>query len=297
MRIAFIGLGVMGVPMARNLMAGGHTLQLYTRRKEKAEGLIAAGAAWSDTLARCVAGCEAVVTMVGFPSDVESVYFGEDGILENAAAGTLLIDCTTTSPALSARIYEAAKAKGLQALDAPVSGGDIGAQKAALSIMAGGDRDAFEKGLPIFRCIGKSATYAGKAGNGQHMKMANQVAIAGAVAGVAEAVAYGRGMGLDLQAMLDCISQGAAGSWQMSNNGYKMVRDDMAPGFFVKHYIKDMRIAGEESGQRGLDLPVLKQVLSQFEALAAQGMGDLGTQAVIRYYEKETPQADAQESS
>ena len=285
MKIAFIGLGVMGVPMAKNLMAGGHTLNVYTRRKETAKELIAAGADWAETVAQCVKGCEAVMTMVGFPKDVEAVYFGKDGIVENAAEGTLLIDCTTTSPALSARIFEAAEEKGLQALDAPVSGGDIGAQKATLTIMVGGGQDAFEKARPIFQCIGKSITYAGKAGSGQHMKMANQIAIAGAVAGVAEAVVYGRSMGLDVQAMLDCISQGAAGSWQMSNNGYKMMKGDMAPGFYIKHYIKDMRIADEESGQRELVLPVLKQVLSQFEAMAAEGMGDLGTQAVIRYYD------------
>lgn len=285
MKIAFIGLGVMGVPMAKNLIAGGHRLNIYTRRKETAEGLIVGGADWSETVAQCVKGCEAVITMVGFPKDIEAVYFGKDGIVENAEEGTLLIDCTTTSPALSARIYEAAKKKGLQALDAPVSGGDIGAQKATLTIMVGGDQEAFEKARSIFQCIGKSITYAGRAGSGQHMKMANQIAIAGAVAGVAEAVAYGRGMGLDVQTMLDCISQGAAGSWQMSNNGYKMIKDDMAPGFYIKHYIKDMRIAQEESGQRGLELPVLGQVLSQFEVLAAAGMGDLGTQAVIRYYD------------
>ena len=288
MKIAFIGLGVMGVPMAKHLVAGGHALTVYTRRRETAEGLIAAGARWAETVGECVKGCEAVITMVGFPKDVEAVYFGVEGILENADRGTLLIDCTTTSPALSVRIYEAAKEKGLQALDAPVSGGDIGAQKATLTIMVGGDQEALEKARPIFQCIGKNITYAGKAGSGQHMKMANQVAIAGTVAGVAEALAYGRGMGLDVQAMLDCISQGAAGSWQMSNNGYKMARDDMAPGFYVKHYIKDMRIAAEESGQKGLELPVLRQVLSQFEAIAAAGMGDLGTQAIIAYYAEDS---------
>lgn len=287
MQIAFIGLGVMGTPMAKHLIAGGHTLKVYTRRKETAGDVITAGACWADTVAQCVMGCEAVITMVGFPEDVEAVYFAAAGILENAAAGTLLIDCTTTSPALSARIYQAAKENGLQAIDAPVSGGDIGANKATLTIMAGGDREAFEKAQPIFQCIGKNITYAGQAGNGQHMKMANQVAIAGAVASVAEAIAYGRSMGLDIQAMLDCISQGAAGSWQMSNNGYKMLREDMAPGFFVKHFIKDMRIADEESGQRELVLPVLRQVLSQFELLAAEGMGDLGTQAVIHYYDED----------
>ncbi len=287
MKIAFIGLGVMGRPMAGHLMAAGHSLCVYTRTKESAANLVKAGAAWSDTVAGCVKGCDVVITMVGFPKDVEQVYFAPDGILDNAKEGALLIDTTTTSPALSARIYEAAREKGLRSLDAPVSGGDIGAQKATLTIMVGGDKEAYEAALPVLSLLGKCITYAGKAGSGQHMKMANQIAIAGAVAGVAEAVAYGKSMGLDLYTMLDCISQGAAGSWQMNNNGYKMVRGDMAPGFFIKHYIKDMRIAGEESDGQHLDLPVLKQVLSQYEALSEKGFDNLGTQAMIGYYDED----------
>lgn len=285
MRIAFIGLGVMGRPMAGNLMAGGHTLKVYTRSKETARTLVEAGTAWADTIASCVAGCEAVITMVGFPKDVEQVYFGPEGILNHAARGTLLIDMTTTSPALSVRIDKAAREKGLRALDAPVSGGDIGAQKGTLAIMAGGGKADFEACLPIFQCMGKNIVYAGPAGTGQHTKMANQIALAGALTGVAEAIAYGKSVGLDVQAMLGCISQGAAGSWQMSNNGPKMAKGDTAPGFYIKHYIKDMRLAREESVSRALDLPVLKQVLAEFEALAAQGFAELGTQAIIKYYE------------
>ncbi len=284
MRIAFIGLGVMGKPMAGHLLAGGHALRVYTRTKEKAAGLTAQGADWADTVAACVRGCDMVMTMVGMPADVEQVYFGPGGIIENAARGAVLIDATTTSPALSQRIYEAAAQKGLKALDAPVSGGDTGAQKAALTIMVGGDREVFEECLPVFKLLGKSVTYAGKAGCGQHMKMANQIAIAGALTGVAEAVAYGRRMGLDLSGMLGCISKGAAGSWQMDNNGPKMTDGNMAPGFFIKHYIKDMRIAKEESEKMGLALPVLCQVLAEFEALAGKGMDELGTQAIISYY-------------
>lgn len=284
LRIAFIGLGVMGKPMAGHLMAGGHALTVYSRTKEKAEGLLEAGADWADTAAACVRGCDMVMTMVGMPADVEQVYFGPEGIIENAARGAVLIDATTTSPALSQRIYAAAAQKGLKALDAPVSGGDIGAQKATLTIMVGGDREIFDDCLPVFKLLGRSVTYAGKAGSGQHMKMANQIAIAGALTGLAEAIAYGRRTGLDLSGMLGCISQGAAGSWQMNNNGPKMVDGNMALGFFIKHYIKDMRIAREESEKKGLELPVLCQVLAEFEALAGKGMGELGTQAIISYY-------------
>ena len=287
MRIAFIGLGVMGQPMASNLMAGGHTLKVYTRSKEKAQAVVQEGAAWADTIASCVEGCEAVITMVGFPRDVEQVYMGPGGILDSAAGGTLLIDMTTTSPELSARIYEAARLKGLRALDAPVSGGDIGAQKGTLAIMVGGEKADFEACLPIFQCMGKNIVYAGAAGSGQHTKMANQIAIAGAVSGVAEAIAYGKSVGLDVETMLGCISQGAAGSWQMTNNGAKMMKDDMAPGFYIKHYIKDMRLAREESSARTLDLPVLKQVLLEYEALADQGLDELGTQAIIKYYDED----------
>ena len=284
MKIAFIGVGVMGKSMVRNLMKKGNELHIYSRTKSKAEEVIAEGAVWHDSVKDCVAGAEAVITIVGYPKDVEQVYFGPEGILENAKAGAFVIDMTTTSPKLAEKIYAEAKKKGLRALDAPVSGGDVGARNATLAIMVGGDEADFEACCPLFEAMGKNVMLTGGPGCGQHTKMANQIAIAGCVAGVAEAIRYGEAGGLDVSNMLDCISAGAAGSWQMSNNGPKMVKEDWAPGFYIKHFIKDMRIAVEEADQRGAELPVLKQVLNIYERLQEQGQGDLGTQAIIKAY-------------
>lgn len=285
-KIGFIGIGVMGRGMARNLMKAGYELTVYTRTKAKAEDLIGEGAQWKDTIAECVKGQDAVITMVGYPKDVEEVYFSEEGILANASKGTYLIDMTTTSPKLAVRIYETAAQSGLAALDAPVSGGDVGAQNGTLSIMAGGERKDFDACLELFQAMGKSIHYEGAAGSGQHTKMANQIALGGALAGVCEALAYGKAAGLDLQVMLDSISQGAAGSWQMSNIAPKILKGDFAPGFFLKHYIKDMKIAVEEGKDREVAMPVLEEVLGMYEQLSKEGMDDLGTQALIHYYEK-----------
>lgn len=284
-KIGFIGIGVMGKSMVRNLMKGGHTLSVYTRTKEKANEVVAEGAIWCDSVANCAKGQDVVITIVGYPKDVEEVYFGENGILAHAKEGAYLIDMTTTSPRLSEKIAEQAARGGQHALDAPVSGGDVGAQNGTLSIMVGGEKADFEACLPIFQCMGTNIIYEGKAGNGQHTKMANQIALGGAIAGVCEAISYSRKEGLDLQTMLDSISKGAAGSWQMSNMAPRMLAGDFAPGFFVKHYIKDMRIAKEEAEEAGLSLDILNNVLEMYETLAQDGYGDLGTQALIKYYE------------
>lgn len=284
MRIGFIGIGVMGESMARHLMEHGHALTVYNRTKAKAEALLAQGAVWTESAGACARNQDAVITIVGFPKDVEEVYLGKGGILENAAPHALLIDMTTTSPKLWQRIAGEARKKGLRPIDAPVSGGDTGARNATLSIMAGGAKADFDAALPLFQCMGKNIVLTGEAGCGQHTKMANQIAIAGAVAGVAEAVRYGEVCGLNTETMLACISAGAAGSWQMSNNGPKMVNGDDAPGFYIKHFIKDMKIADEESQSRECELPVLEQSLSMYEYLQEQGKGDLGTQAIIQWY-------------
>lgn len=286
MKIAFIGVGVMGKSMVRNLMKKGNELHIYTRTKEKALEVIDEGAVWHDSVKDCVQGADAVITIVGYPKDVEEVYFGADGILENAKEGAFVIDMTTTSPKLAVKIYEQAQAKGLRALDAPVSGGDVGARNATLAIMVGGDKQDFDDAQPIFEAMGTNIRYEGKAGSGQHTKMANQIALAGAMAGVCEAISYARGAGLDIQTMLDTISTGAAGSWQMSNMAPRMLKGDFAPGFFVKHYIKDMNIACEEADDRKVELPILEEVRRMYKAIEEDGMGDLGTQALIKYYEK-----------
>ncbi len=284
-RIGFIGVGVMGKPMVRNLMKYGYEVQIYTRTKSKVLDVISEGVAWRDSVAECVKDVDIVMTMVGYPKDVEEVYFGENGILNNVRKGTILIDFTTTSPKLSKRIYEAGKQKGLYVLDAPVSGGDTGARNATLSIMVGGDQDVFDRCYPVFKALGTNIIYEGPAGSGQHTKIANQIAIAGAIAGVCEALAYGRAAGLDLQTMLKSISAGAAGSWQMSNLAPKMIEGDFEPGFFIKHFIKDMQIAREEALDNEINLVILEKVLAMYRELADKtDSGDLGTQALIKYY-------------
>lgn len=285
--IGFIGIGVMGKHMVRNLMKNGYEVSIYSRTKSKAKEVIEEGALWCDDIKTCVKNKDVVITIVGYPKDVEEVYFGGNGIIENSNKGTILIDMTTTSPKLSERIYEEGMKKGLLALDAPVSGGDIGAKNGTLSIMVGGDEEVFAKALDVFKAMGTNIIYEGKAGAGQHTKMANQIAIAGTIAGTCEAIAYGRANGLDTRKMLDSISEGAAGSWQLKNNGKNILDENLDPGFYIKHFIKDMKIANDEAEGRKLSLDILKDVLKIYEELENEGMGDLGTQALIKHYESE----------
>ena len=280
--IGFIGVGVMGRSMVKNLLKAGYQVAIYSRTKSKLEAFLAENdVTWCDSAAECASGRDAVITMVGYPKDVEQVYFGQEGILAAAQPGTYLIDMTTTDPKLSVRIAQEGTANGLHVLDAPVSGGDTGAKNGTLSIMVGGEEADFQACLPLFEAMGKQIVYEGPAGAGQHTKMANQIAIAGTIAGVSEALTYAERAGLDTQKMLDSISKGAAGSWQMENLMPKMMREDYAPGFFLKHFIKDMKIA---QGQGFGSLPVLERVCTMYGDLEAEGMGDLGTQALIRYY-------------
>lgn len=281
-KVGFIGIGIMGRSMAINLMKAGFEVSVYTRSKHKIEDFLQeTGAKWCENPADCARGQDAVITIVGYPKDVEDVYFGENGILSGADAGTYLIDMTTTDPRLAVRIAEEGKAKDLHVLDAPVSGGDTGARAGTLSIMVGGVEEDFTACLPLFEAMGKTIVYEGPHGAGQHTKMANQIAIAGALSGVAEAVAYGERMGLDTDRMLKSIEKGAAGSFQMSGNGHKMVDKDDAPGFFMKHFVKDMKIALAQSSE---ELPILAKVCAMCEALEENGLGDLGTQAIIHHY-------------
>lgn len=283
-KIGFIGTGVMGRSMVRNLMKNGFEVYVYNRTKASADEIVAEGAKWCDTIKECAENKDFVITIVGYPKDVEEVYFGESGVLESSSKGTFLIDMTTTSPKLSQKIYNEGKAKGFRVLDAPVSGGDTGAKNGTLAIMVGGDAEDFKACEKVFSAMGTNIKYEGAAGSGQHVKMANQIAIAGALSGVAEAIIYGKKAGVDIETMLDTISTGAAGSWQMSNNGPKMYADDFSPGFFVKHFIKDMKIALEEAQDRELELNVLKEVCQRFVKLEEKGMGDLGTQVIIKSY-------------
>lgn len=283
-KIGFIGVGIMGKSMVRNLMKAGFEVAIYTRTKSKVEDVIAEGAIWRDTVKECVADREAVITIVGYPSDVEEVYLGTDGILAHAPKGAYVIDMTTSSPKLAEILYEAAKKAGIHALDAPVTGGDSGAKAGTLTILAGGDKEAFDACMQVFAAMGKNVSYEGRAGSGQHTKMCNQIAIAGAIAGACEALAYAKSVGLDPQTMLDSISTGAAGSAQMNNVIPRILNNDLNPGFFIKHFIKDMKLADAEAEAASLKLGTLEYVLSMYQKLEQDGLGELGTQALIEYY-------------
>lgn len=283
--IGFIGVGVMGKPMVRNLMKKGFPVSIYTRTKSKVLDAIEEGAVWCDDVKTCVQDKDVIITIVGYPKDVEEVYFGENGIIANAKPGAVLIDMTTTSPKLSERTYAEAN-PGASALVLQCPAATAAPRPGTLSIMVGGDREAFDACQDVFAAMGTNIIYEGGAGKGQHTKMANQIALAGAVASVSEAIAYARRTGLDVETMLASISKGAAGSWQMTNNAPKMVAGDMAPGFFIKHFIKDMAIADEEAKAAGLTMPVLEEVLEMYRELDRRGEGDLGTQAVIHYFDE-----------
>ncbi len=284
-KIGFIGVGIMGKSMVRNLMKAGFELHIYARTKSKVEDVIAEGAVFHESIGACVKDCDAVITIVGFPQDVEEVYFDAGNIIDSAKAGAYMIDMTTTSPQLAEKIYKVGKEKGFHVLDAPVTGGDTGAKAGTLSILVGGDKADYEACMPLFEAMGTNINYQGNAGAGQHCKLANQILIAGALSGVCEALAYVKAKGLDADTVLKSLSSGAAGSAQLTNLGPKIVKEDYAPGFFMKHFIKDMKLALIESNMSGLDLGILSQALANCEELEAEGFGDLGTQVLAKYYE------------
>ena len=283
-KIGWIGVGIMGKSMVRNLMKAGYELHIFARHKEKVEDVVNEGAIFHESIADCVVGCDVVITMVGFPKDVENVYFDEGNILDSADKGTILIDMTTTSPTLAKRIYSQGSQNNLRVLDAPVTGGDTGAKAGTLSILVGGDKKDYEECLPIFQAMGTNITYFGAAGSGQHAKMANQIMIAGTLSGICEAFTYVKAEGLDLNMFTDAVSTGAAGSKQLDFQGRKILDNNYEPGFFMKHFVKDMKLAQEEAESAGLGLNVLGQVLDNCEELVENGDGDLGTQALIKYY-------------
>ncbi|MCM3227649.1 NAD(P)-dependent oxidoreductase [Terribacillus saccharophilus] len=285
-KVGFIGTGVMGKSMSRNLMQAGFELAVYTRTKAKAKELIDAGAVWHDTPSSLAASVDAVITMVGYPSDVREVYFGENGIIHHARPGTYVIDMTTSKPALAEEIHSEAKDKGIFALDAPVSGGDVGAQNGKLAIMVGGEADAFQAVLPVFEAMGENIILQGPAGFGQHTKLINQVTIASNMVGVCEAIAYAEHAGMDPSKVLQSITTGAAGSFSLSNLAPRMIKGDYDPGFYVKHFIKDMKLALEAANEMGMTTPGLELSLSLYERLAENGDEDLGTQALIKLFTK-----------
>ena len=285
-RIGFIGVGIMGKSMVRNLMKAGYELNIFARTKAKVEDVIAEGAVFHDTIGECVKDCDAVITIVGFPKDVEEVYFDGGNILESAKEGAYLIDMTTTSPMIAEEIYQEGAKRGFHVLDAPVTGGDTGAKAGTLSILVGGDKADYEACVPLFEAMGTNINYQGKAGCGQHAKLANQIMIAGTLSGVCEALTYAKAKGLDLDTVVKSVATGAAGSRQLDLFAPKIMAEDYAPGFFMKHFIKDMTLALTEANRSGLCLEVLSQVLANYEELQAAGYGELGTQALIKYDEE-----------
>ena len=282
--IGFIGTGVMGRSMAGHLATAGYPLGVYNRTRAKAQPLLDAGARWHDSPASVAEASDVVITMLGFPTDVEQTYLGANGIISHAKDGALLIDMTTSSPVLARRIATEASARGLQSLDAPVSGGDIGAREARLVIMVGGDQAAFDRAQPIFALMGKNISLLGGAGSGQHCKMANQIAVAVGTVAWSEGLAYARKAGLDPVAVHASISGGAAGSWGMTNLAPRALSDNFAPGFYVKHILKDLRIAVESAAEMNLELPGLLTAQQLFERVASLGHEESGTQALYTLY-------------
>ncbi|MGB3096015.1 MAG: NAD(P)-dependent oxidoreductase [Candidatus Deferrimicrobiaceae bacterium] len=285
-RIGWIGTGVMGGPMCGHIMDKGYSMTVNTRAKDKAKPLLGKGAVWADSPGAVAEVSDVVFTMVGFPSDVEDVYFGERGVLSGAKKGSILVDMTTTEPSLAQKIYAAAKLKNAHSVDAPVSGGDIGAREARLSIMVGGDREAVEAVMPLFQALGKTIVHQGGAGAGQHTKMCNQIVIAGTMIGVCESLIYGHKAGLDLTVMLSCIRGGAAACWTLDNMAPRILKRNFDPGFYVDHFVKDMGIALDEAKRMKLMLPGLALVHQMYVALQANGGGRNGTQALMLVLEQ-----------
>ncbi|MCC5892751.1 NAD(P)-dependent oxidoreductase [Exiguobacterium sp.] len=282
--IGFIGLGVMGQSMVRNLMKAGFHVQAYTRTKDKAADLLTEGVTWCDTVASACQGADAVITIVGYPADVESIYFGDGMILQSAEPGTLVIDMTTSSPILAERIAEAAIDRSLLPLDAPVTGGDVGAKNGTLSILVGGGEYAFKKALPLFEAMGQAIERMGYAGSGQYAKLANQIAIAGIMMGNAEMLAFTKKAGLDAEQLRQTIRGGAAGSWTLENLVPRMIAEDYSPGFFIKHFLKDMALALESAEKLNIKLPSLELASKLYSILEENGYGENGTQALVDYY-------------
>ena len=281
MRIGWIGTGVMGGAMAGHVQKAGHELFVYTRTKEKAKPLLDGGATWCDTPADVASKAEIVFSIVGFPKDVEEVYLGTDGVLSKKGACKVAVDMTTSTPTLAKKIAELGEQVGVKSLDAPVTGGDIGARQGTLAVMVGGDKEAYEKALPIMELFSKKVAYFGGPGAGQHAKACNQISVAGTMIGMVEALLYAFKQGLDPQAVIEVVGSGAGGSWSMNNLAPRIVRGDYKSGFFVEHFVKDMGIALQEANAAGLSLPGLSLIHQLYVAVKAQGHGRSATQSLF----------------
>jgi 3-hydroxyisobutyrate dehydrogenase len=285
-KIGWIGTGVMGKSMCKHILKKGYALSVYNRTKEKTSELCKEGANWLATPGDVAAASDVTFTMVGEPPDVEQVILGKGGVLERSSPGSVIVDMTTSEPSLARRIYEEAKGKSVSSLDAPVSGGDVGAREGTLAIMAGGDEVAFKQVLPVFELMGKNIAYMGGPGMGQHTKMCNQIVIAAAMVGVVESLLYARKAGLDLDAVIDIIGKGAASSWSLNQLGRRIVKGDFAPGFYIRHFVKDMGIALLEARKMKLSLPGLALANQFYTAAMAEGLETDGTQALYKVLDR-----------
>ncbi|MEX0593594.1 MAG: NAD(P)-dependent oxidoreductase [Balneolaceae bacterium] len=286
MNIGWIGTGVMGISMAQHLADNGHSLRVYNRTRSKAEPLIKNGAVWAESPAEAALDADIVFTIVGFPNDVEQVILGKNGVLETASKGSILVDMTTSTPALAERIHRESAKKGVQSIDAPVSGGDIGAKEGTLAIMVGAEQEAFDRVEPLFSVMGKNIRLMGGPGKGQHTKMCNQILIAGTMIGVVESLLYAWKAGMDQQQVIEVIGKGAAGSWSINQLGPQIAEKNYDPGFFIKHFVKDMRIALDEAHRMQLALPGLALAEQFYTAAMSLGYEELGTQGLYKVFEK-----------
>ncbi len=286
--LAWIGTGVMGASMCGHLLDAGHPVAVFTRTRSKAQALLDRGATWAPSPRDAASQADVIFTMVGFPQDVRDVYLGETGVLAGARSSAIAVDMTTTSPSLAQEVAAAGRAKGVAVIDGPVSGGDVGARNATLSIMAGGDRAAFNAVLPLLQRLGKTVVYQGPAGAGQHTKLCNQIVIAGTMIGVCESLLYGQKAGLDLETMLQSIRGGAAACWTLDNLAPRILKRNFDPGFFVDHFVKDMGLALDEAARMHVRLPGLALVHEIYERVQALGHGRKGTHALMLALEETT---------
>ncbi|MCP5047389.1 MAG: NAD(P)-dependent oxidoreductase [bacterium] len=283
--VGWVGTGVMGYSMCGHLLAGGYDAFVFNRTQSKAEGLIEKGAVWCDSPAMVAEKTDIVFTIVGYPQDVEEVYLGDEGIVNAAKTGTILVDMTTSEPSLAQRIDAAARERSMKTLDAPVSGGDVGAKTGKLAIMVGGEKETFDIVLPLFQLMGENIALLGPAGSGQHTKMCNQILIASTMVGTVESLLYGYRAGLDQDGIIDIIGKGAAASWSINNLGRRMVKRNFDPGFFIKHFVKDMGIALKEAKRMNLSLPGLALAHQFYVSAMALGHENLGTHALYKVFE------------
>lgn len=285
-KIGWIGTGVMGKSMCTRIIQSGFKVSAYNRTKDAAADLIETGATWCNSPAEVAEKSEVVFSIVGFPADVEEVVFGDDGILSRPSECSIIVDMTTSEPKLAKKIYERAKEQGISSLDAPVSGGDVGAREGRLAIMVGGDRDTYKQILPLFEILGENIAYMGEAGAGQHTKMSNQILIASTMIGVIESLLYAYKAGIDMDEVIDVIGKGAASSWSINNLGRRIAKGDFGPGFFIKHFIKDMGIALEEAKRMNLSLPGLAAAHQFYLSAASLGYENLGTQGLFKVFQQ-----------